>query len=667
MVRSSDADIRAHSKIAADLQGRLIGLRVVADRRASRVLAVAFWVLQVVQHAKYEELGRQQLSRGRFRCARRAACCSIATAACSSRTATRSRSRSSASRRANLDETIAPPGRGDRRGRERDPRASCSARNGAIRCSGRSRSIEHATFAQVAAVTARQLELPEVDVQQVPTRDLSDDGWRRTCSATSARSRRRSSTAPEFARSRSRRDHRPGRRRDGLQRAASWASDGNRIVVVNSVGREIEELGKEDPRRRRSACSSRSTTTCRTRSRTRFTRGRLRRRRGVPRSAHRRDPRDDEPAGVRPERLRRRHRRRDVVAADHRSAEADDESADSGHVLAGSTFKIVMAIAALERRRHHAGLQVLSVPGSATFYGRTFQCDKKGGHGSLDLRHAIEQSCNVYFYNVGEHARSIDTIHKYAAHARSGRARPASICRAKWTSLVPSTEWKQRDVQGAVVPGRDDFRRDRPGRRLRHADRAGDDDLDGRQRRHARHAARRARAFDEATARAGSRSPPPAPRSRLDDHARASCRPCATGSGSSSTAPAPAAARGSTGHDVVGQDRHGAGRLAQNEGARPRRRRHGHARPRLVRVLRAARQPADRRRRLRRARRARRRDGRADRQATCSRRSSRSRTGRPLPVPPTPVVATGRRRRRPQAAGPPRRRPPSAPEREARR
>ena len=42
-----------------------------------------------------------------------------------------------------------------------------------------------------------------------------------------------------------------------------------------------------------------------------------------------------------------------------------------------------------------------------------FKCWKKGGHGSIDLRHAIEQSCNVYFYTVGNMV-GIDKINKWA-------------------------------------------------------------------------------------------------------------------------------------------------------------------------------------------------------------------------------------------------------------
>jgi penicillin-binding protein 2 len=112
-----------------------------------------------------------------------------------------------------------------------------------------------------------------------------------------------------------------------------------------------------------------------------------------------------------------------------------------GKYSPGSTFKIVMATAALSE-----GIikpeTTFYCPGTATFYGRVFHCDKKEGHGTLDLRHAIEKSCNVYFYNVA-YRMNIDVIHKYAQLlglvGKTGIDLPGEV-----ESLVPSTEWKAK-------------------------------------------------------------------------------------------------------------------------------------------------------------------------------------------------------------------------------
>ncbi len=63
----------------------------------------------------------------------------------------------------------------------------------------------------------------------------------------------------------------------------------------------------------------------------------------------------------------------------------------------GSTFKIVEAIAALDMGVINTSFTV-TCRGGQTFYGRYFKCDAV--HGTLNVVHAIEHSCNVFFYNL---------------------------------------------------------------------------------------------------------------------------------------------------------------------------------------------------------------------------------------------------------------------------
>ena len=67
------------------------------------------------------------------------------------------------------------------------------------------------------------------------------------------------------------------------------------------------------------------------------------------------------------------------------------------------------------------------------------------------MRHAIEQSCNVYFYTLGN-MLGVDRIHKWAPALGLGE-RPASTCPTKCPGLVPSTEWKQRVRKEKWYPG----------------------------------------------------------------------------------------------------------------------------------------------------------------------------------------------------------------------
>jgi penicillin-binding protein 2 len=111
-----------------------------------------------------------------------------------------------------------------------------------------------------------------------------------------------------------------------------------------------------------------------------------------------------------------------------------------GRYSPGSTFKMAVGLAGLEEGVITPSFQV-HCGGGANFYGRYFKCWKPGGHGSVDLRHAIEQSCDVYFYTVGN-MLGVDRINKWATllglGVKSNIDLPNEV-----TGLVPSTAWKQ--------------------------------------------------------------------------------------------------------------------------------------------------------------------------------------------------------------------------------
>jgi penicillin-binding protein 2 len=308
--------------------------------------------------------------------------------------------------------------------------------------------IEHASFAQVAAVTARQLELPEVVVQQVPTRAYPADALGAHLFGYVAEIQEAQLDRPEY---------------NGMQSGAivgqagleKWynqrlmGTDGDRNVVVNSVGREIEELNEDPP--------------------------------------------------VDGQRLQLtidydlQHALEDAFHAGNMAGAAVFMNPKTGEILAmtslpafdpnafangidrstwsklnsdpllplqdrliqgkyqpGSTFKVVVTTAALSEGLITPDFKV-TCPGYATFYGHTFQCDKHEAHGTLDLRHAIAESCNVYFYTVGNLLK-IDQIHEYAEKlglaGKTGIDLPNEV-----ESLVPSTEWKMRTTGEKWYPG----------------------------------------------------------------------------------------------------------------------------------------------------------------------------------------------------------------------
>jgi penicillin-binding protein 2 len=121
-----------------------------------------------------------------------------------------------------------------------------------------------------------------------------------------------------------------------------------------------------------------------------------------------------------------------------------------GRYSPGSTFKIVVAAAALEEGIVDPDYKVYC-GGGASFFGRYFQCHLRGGHGLMDMRHALEKSCNVYFYTLGN-MLGVDRIHEWAEKlglaGRTGIDLPN-----EQESIVPSTKWKLERTGERWYPG----------------------------------------------------------------------------------------------------------------------------------------------------------------------------------------------------------------------
>jgi len=110
-----------------------------------------------------------------------------------------------------------------------------------------------------------------------------------------------------------------------------------------------------------------------------------------------------------------------------------------GLYSAGSTYKLVVALAGLESGLIDEGT-VVHCSGAATFYGRPFRCWKKGGHGTVGLNTALAQSCNVFFYTVGNRM-GIDRIAAEARKLGFGRRTGVDLI-GEQEGTVASPEWK---------------------------------------------------------------------------------------------------------------------------------------------------------------------------------------------------------------------------------
>ena len=105
----------------------------------------------------------------------------------------------------------------------------------------------------------------------------------------------------------------------------------------------------------------------------------------------------------------------------------------------GSTFKLAMSLAGLE-----TGMATLdnsiTCTGGFFFGNRTFHCWQKKGHGTVALHKAIVESCDVYFYKLGDRL-GIDNIAKYSHMLGLGLL--TGIGLRERQGLVPSSEWKK--------------------------------------------------------------------------------------------------------------------------------------------------------------------------------------------------------------------------------
>ena len=104
----------------------------------------------------------------------------------------------------------------------------------------------------------------------------------------------------------------------------------------------------------------------------------------------------------------------------------------------GSTFKPIMALAGLETGTIDENFSI-HCPGGATFYGRYFKCHLKQGHGSVSLHKGIVQSCDTYFYNVGNKL-GIENIAQYADMVGYGHTTGIDLPHEA-AGVVPSEEW----------------------------------------------------------------------------------------------------------------------------------------------------------------------------------------------------------------------------------
>jgi penicillin-binding protein 2 len=297
--------------------------------------------------------------------------------------------------------------------------------------------IQDATLAQVAAIMARRLdfELPDVVVERVPTRRYPTDSLAAHLLGYVGEASERQVSNDGL---------RPGAivGQAGVERTHNrelMGTDGVRTVVVNSMGREIRHLDEIEPTEGRRLQLTIDYDVQKA-AEDGF------KALGFWGAAVAIDPRTGEVLAL--VSLPAYDPNAFATGIDHAAWTALNTDrlrplqnrAIQGRYSPGSTFKIVVAIAALEEGVVTPDHKVRCA-GGGTFHGRYFRCHVRGGHGLVDMRHALEKSCNVYFYTLGN-MLGVDRIHKWATRLGLGVKSEIDLPN-EVEGLVPSTQWKR--------------------------------------------------------------------------------------------------------------------------------------------------------------------------------------------------------------------------------
>ena len=106
-----------------------------------------------------------------------------------------------------------------------------------------------------------------------------------------------------------------------------------------------------------------------------------------------------------------------------------------------STYKIIAAAGGLEEGLIDVNTSVYC-PGSLRFGNRTYRCWKKWGHGDVDIYKALSESCDVYFYKLGQEL-GVDRLAWYARAFGLGESTGVDLDHEEG-GLVPTAAWKKR-------------------------------------------------------------------------------------------------------------------------------------------------------------------------------------------------------------------------------
>ena len=123
----------------------------------------------------------------------------------------------------------------------------------------------------------------------------------------------------------------------------------------------------------------------------------------------------------------------------------------SGLYSPGSTIKPIVALSALENNVITPNFKV-NCTGKTEMYGQTYHCWKKKGHGVVDLKSAMKQSCDTYFYEIARKL-GVDRLKETSIKFGLGEKVLGEIYSNEKKGLIPNTQWKKDNLGKGWVIG----------------------------------------------------------------------------------------------------------------------------------------------------------------------------------------------------------------------
>ena len=123
----------------------------------------------------------------------------------------------------------------------------------------------------------------------------------------------------------------------------------------------------------------------------------------------------------------------------------------SGLYSPGSTLKPIVALSALENHVITPNFKV-NCTGKTEMYGQTYHCWKKKGHGVVNLKDAMKQSCDTYFYEIARKL-GVDRLRETAIKFGLGEKVLEQTFANEKKGLIPNTEWKKNTLGKSWVIG----------------------------------------------------------------------------------------------------------------------------------------------------------------------------------------------------------------------